>query len=65
LQTDLSDGLAFKILFERLSDSAVIIPMPMGELVQSEERQKRNLTAVVAKIEEITGPGVKQGQRPK
>jgi hypothetical protein len=39
--------------------------MPMGELVQSEERQKRNLTAVVAKIEEITGPGVKQGQRPK
>ena len=29
--------------------------MPMGELVHSEERQRRNLSEVVSKIEEITG----------
>ena len=49
------DGLVLKHLVERLSDGAASIPMPAGEFVQAEERQRRNLQAVVAKIEEITG----------
>ena len=37
--------------------------MPMGELVHSDERQKRNLSEVVAKIETITG--VEEGKTKK
>ena len=41
MENDLSDGLVFKNLVEKLTDGVVDIPMPMGELVQSEERQRR------------------------
>ena len=44
-----------KNLVEKLADGIANIPMPMGELVHSEERQRRNLSEVVLKIEEITG----------
>ena len=54
LQGDLADGLALKTLVERLSGGSEHIQMPMGNLVQSEERQKRNLAAVLTRIEEIT-----------
>ena len=55
MENDLSDGLVFKNLVEKLTDGVVDIQMPMGELVHSEERQRRNLSEVVSKIEEITG----------
>ena len=55
MENVLSDGLVFKNLVEKLTDGVVDIPMPMGELVQSEKRQRRNLSEVVSKIEEVTG----------
>ncbi len=42
-----------KVLLERLNECS--IQMPEGEFVQAEEKQKRNLAAVLAQTEEIIG----------
>jgi hypothetical protein len=59
LKDDLYDGLVLKVLLEKLTGKSVA--MPTGQHVQSEERQRRNLEAVVASIEEAIG--ATQGQR--
>ncbi len=51
LETDLFDGLVLKVLVQKLSGQPVV--MPAGEFVQSEERQRINLGAVLRRIEDI------------
>ncbi len=51
LETDLFDGLVLKVLVQKLSGQSVV--MPAGEFVQSEERQRINLGAVLRRIEDI------------
>ncbi len=53
LEADLFDGLVLKVLVSRLSGRDIV--MPAGEFVQSEERQRINLKAVLGAIEEILG----------
>ena len=47
-----------KVLMERLSGQRIV--MPTGEFVQSEERQKVNLKAVLGRIEDILEVGEDQ-----
>ena len=49
----MADGLVYKKLVEKLSGE--MIDMPTGEYVQSEERQRRNLSAILSKIEMLLG----------
>ncbi len=51
IENDLFDGLVLKVLVQTLSGQAV--PMPAGEFVQSKERQRINLEAVLNKIQEM------------
>ena len=53
LKNDLYDGVVLKVLLERLSGESVA--MPAGEFVQSEERQRINLRAVLDRAREILG----------
>ena len=55
LESDLFDGLVLKHLVERLDEGDETVPMPAGEFVQAEERQRRNIAAVLDKIEQMTG----------
>ena len=50
LENDLFDGLVLKTLFKKLSGKEVT--MPTGENVQSQERQRRNLDAVLKAIQD-------------
>ena len=51
LENDLFDGLVLKTLISKLAEREVILPT--GENVQSQERQYRNLEAVLKVIEEV------------
>lgn len=51
MREDFFDGVVLKRIVERLSASA--IKLPLDEDVQAKERQKKNLTAVLARIDEL------------
>ena len=51
MDEDLSDGLVYKHLMEKLS--GLPMAMPTGDLVQSEERRRLNVVSVIGEIEKI------------
>jgi len=52
MEEDLKDGMVFKLLLEKTTGEALV--MPCGDYVQSKERQTTNVEFILKKIEEIT-----------